>query len=440
MRLGFGLRAGNMLRRHRRVVRGHVTRRGGLRAISARASICPMETLPRPSGEVQPLRAWFEKEGPEGLSRVSELILDRLPGMAESGLHDAVASHLPLLTGLSGSEVDPDPGGLPGPVLRYVKSLALEGVPLDTLLRSFELGHAEIWGRFAAWLRDGANGFSPEERARALELSSLRMFDYFMAISAHVVTVYTREQLRREKRANTRRAEVIAAVLAGSIDEATASECIGYRFGSAHIGFVAWARNPADCDRLDALATEMGRRLGAWQSIWVPDGQLTINGWFSVDGDEWKDAARSLAPSAPLGLTFGGAHTGAAGFRTTHREAREARRVADISRRDGPTFYDDVAVTALASHDPDLAASFVDRFLGKLLADEDSCNRLLPTLRVYLDQAQSPTRTARQLNLHTNTVVKRIERIESLLGAPIENNLLPLRVAVELAALTQATE
>lgn len=395
-----------------------------------------METLPRPSGEVQPLREWFEQEGPEDLSRVSELILDRLPGMAESGLHDAVASHLPLLTGLGAADVKPDPGGLPGPVLSYVKSLALEGVPLGTLLRSFELGHAEIWGRFAAWLRDGQNGFSPEERARALELSSLRMFDYFMAISAHVVTVYTREQMRREKRANTRRAEVIAAVLTNSIEEATASESIGYRFGAAHLGFVAWARNAADCDRLDALAAELGRRLGAWQTIWVPDGQLVINGWFSVEGEDWKDLARALEPPPGLGLSFGGAHPGAAGFRTSHREAREARRVADISRSAGPTFFDDVAVTALASHDPELASSFVERFLGKLMADKEARDRLLPTLRVYLDLAQSPTRTARQLGVHTNTVVKRIERLEGLLGAPIENNLLSLRVAVELASVT----
>ena len=72
--------------------------------------------------------------------------------------------------------------------------------------------------------------------------------------------------------------------------------------------------------------------------------------------------------------------------------------------------------------DPDLADATVRRELGPVLADERLGAKLMETLQAYFDAGENITAAARRLHLATRTVAYRLERIESLLGHPIDGD------------------
>ncbi|HET6563738.1 MAG TPA: helix-turn-helix domain-containing protein, partial [Marmoricola sp.] len=61
--------------------------------------------------------------------------------------------------------------------------------------------------------------------------------------------------------------------------------------------------------------------------------------------------------------------------------------------------------------------AFVDAVIGPVLrSDEQRGGDLFRTLEAFLDSSSSPTRTARHLHVHVNTVLQRLARLTSLLG------------------------
>jgi DNA-binding PucR family transcriptional regulator len=150
-----------------------------------------------------------------------------------------------------------------------------------------------------------------------------------------------------------------------------------------------------------------------------------------------SDQLTRLANRAKLGI--GSPGRGRDGFVRSYREARHARRVAELSGRAAArvTIYPHVALTALASSDVDQARAFVVRELGPLAADDDSAMRLAGTLRVYLEERSSPSRTAHRLGVHANTIPNRIRAIEDLLGHSVDSRVAELLVALRLAPLVR---
>jgi DNA-binding PucR family transcriptional regulator len=146
-------------------------------------------------------------------------------------------------------------------------------------------------------------------------------------------------------------------------------------------------------------------------------------------------AVHGLESPPGIQAAFGSAHWGLSGFRLTHREALEAKRVSRAIGGQSLTMYDDVGVLALASRDTELACAFVESHLGALSADDEKSRSLRETLQVFLQERGSPAATAARLRLHRNTVVKRIEKIEESLDTDIDRGSLNLRVALELARI-----
>ncbi|RKT86925.1 PucR C-terminal helix-turn-helix domain-containing protein [Saccharopolyspora antimicrobica] len=73
--------------------------------------------------------------------------------------------------------------------------------------------------------------------------------------------------------------------------------------------------------------------------------------------------------------------------------------------------------TSMFAGEPAGAQQFIDRLIGPVLRwDADRGTELLSTLRQFVDCNASPVRTARSMDVHTNTVLQRIDRVTSLLG------------------------
>ncbi|WP_354698739.1 hypothetical protein DSM112329_04432 [Paraconexibacter sp. AEG42_29] len=122
-------------------------------------------------------------------------------------------------------------------------------------------------------------------------------------------------------------------------------------------------------------------------------------------------------PDALARVAVGSAGSGVAGFRSSHHEAMEARRVARLLAvpTSGPVQHRDVALLALLTHDLVQARRFLAATLGSLAGAEPPARRLAATLRVLLEEQGSPRRAGRRLGVHENTVAKRQAAIDRAL-------------------------
>lgn len=125
--------------------------------------------------------------------------------------------------------------------------------------------------------------------------------------------------------------------------------------------------------------------------------------------------------------------------------SRCCRLLRGLGVRDGGTTTERLAMYTILfdpDRDQDLDA-FLDDSLGRLVAhDTERGTDLVGTLTAYFANSRSLAGTARALHIHTNTLLKRIERIGSLLGHDWQqpDHALRLQLAVHLHDLAQQVE
>jgi GAF domain-containing protein len=148
----------------------------------------------------------------------------------------------------------------------------------------------------------------------------------------------------------------------------------------------------------------------------------------------------------PLGREYGvvvGASTARRGPAETRAALAEARDAAFVALRlldgGGVLPYGDMGayrylVGPLRDGGPhDVLRTAVDRLAGY---DRERGTRLLLTLERHLEGGRSLTSTARELNVHVNTLRQRLDRIEALTGLDLDSeDLLALQLAIKLAKL-----
>lgn len=342
-------------------------------------------------------------------------------------LREALSSHVPLLRDAAQSATARAGVQLGRPAERWARHLARAETDLADLVLAYDAAADVVFSAFAAHLRE--TGVSDARRAEALETVLDRLFRYLRAACAAATAAYVQERdLLRQRDASDLRA-VTAEVLAGTADITAAEARLGYRFADTHTAFVIWESHATSAE-LDRAVARLRAVARPRQLVAVPDGPTAVHGWFS--GGEVEGWAFG---TSGLRLALGSTHQGLAGLRASHREAAEACRLA-TRWVDGPMVrFDDVVVLALADSTPGLAAPWATARLGALT--DPAHSELLQTLRVWLAELGSPTRAARRLTVHPNTVVKRLERIAALLPVPLDPRSAVLRVAVELAPLTR---
>jgi hypothetical protein len=363
------------------------------------------------------------------LTTVPELSTGRDP---ERDLRVALSSHLP---GISRAFADPSSiATLPGEAEAWSRQLVHDGSSVTTALRSFERGHADAWRIIALALKQSRWDLSSEFRADVMEYASGRLFDYANTITAQAISAYLDERATLERCDESSRLRTVTGLLQGDLDPRMAERAIAYRLDAPHTGYTLWDASGVDRVPLETVASELGVRIEPWQHLTVRSDS-GLNGWLSCGKDSLHRGLHGWEPPAGIQAAFGSARWGLAGFRLTHREALEARRVSRAIGGQSLTTYDDVGVLALASRDTELAFAFVEAYLGSLSADDEKSRSLRETLRVFLEERGSPAATAARMRLHRNTVVKRIEKIEESLDSPIDRGSLNLRVALELARI-----
>jgi DNA-binding PucR family transcriptional regulator len=271
--------------------------------------------------------------------------------------------------------------------------------------------------------------------------TSRYLFAYVDAVCTRLVQDYEQERARWIRGAMAARAEVVKAIIEGeTVDARAATATLRYDVTRRHLGFIVWADAVAHggavrSAALDAAAVALAAEFGDGQVLTVQIGERVVWAWTARARLAEHEEVSASALHQGMRAAIGRPHHGLLGMARSHHEARAARRVSELlaSRSATITRYRSVSLTALLTIDPGEATRFVEAELGKLAGMTEAMIRLRETLRVYLDEKQSPTRAARRLGVHENTVVYRVKQSEEILKCSIDERRLELETALLLS-------
>ncbi|MEV0171299.1 helix-turn-helix domain-containing protein [Streptomyces sp. NPDC050803] len=344
-----------------------------------------------------------------------------------------------VLTALRGLATEPEPSAaLVAPeALAGNAELARRNLPLDRVLRGVRLGHAYLHARLMEALDKEPEDIRAQEAHRVSEL----LFVYADVQASRLAEEYVAERDRWRRSTEAARRRTVDDLLAGRlIGGAVAARTLGYELARHHAAFIVTSRSQdTSADELRQLAAELCRAAGGESLLAVAAGATELWAWACWPAEPPRGALAGLPglvpERRPLRVALGPVGYGAEGFRRSHRGAREAERVARLGRTGWLCDYADVSTAALLTADAEHARWFTARVLGALGADDPRVRELRETLRVYLAEGRSPQGAAERLFVARNTVTYRVRRAMELLGRPLEQDALELRMALEIARL-----
>ena len=304
-------------------------------------------------------------------------------------------------------------------------------MPIAAILRSYRLGQEVLFARAAELALEGS---SADESVRALARIGALSFRFSDGAMSDVAHEYETQRELFIRGTLAQRASTLQALLAGrSVDVAAAERTLGHRLDGSHLAIVAWSTDPAlEGEAIATAARDLVRALGQGRPLVVTDtaGEATI--WTTPAAPPpGSDLAALLPPG--IRAAIGRPASGVDGFAATKRQADLARSVA--ASHDGPalTYYDDVALAAVLLRDRDAARHFAAEELGELAAPTRAAAEQRETLSTFFAGGHDQMRTADALDVHRNTIAKRLRRAEATLGRPITSRLRELEAALLIA-------
>jgi hypothetical protein len=287
---------------------------------------------------------------------------------------------------------------------------ALQGVPLEAVLRAYRLGGQVTW---EALLEVSRNSGRDDTLLLEVAGSVWRTNDVECAA---VAEGYREEERRLAGIDDGARQQVLDALLDGRGGDPafvrTASEQLAVPLDRQLVVAVGLP-GPDGEPALDAPEAALRRR--GVRSVWGSrsGAQVGIVALSGQGGCEVLGWLRAMA-GGPVGVSavvVGAAAAGSA-YRLAETAARTlppgAGRVVTIDER---------LPEALLSNSPEISSRLVGQSLGGLLdLPGDEREVLLDTLAAFLASDGSPTRAADELYCHRNTVMHRLRRIETVTG------------------------
>jgi hypothetical protein len=343
------------------------------------------------------------------------LASEQLSQLLSDGCRRALVSELSYLRSGAGP-----PASCPPEAAESARLAAGAGFPLAALLQTQRIAHAVVWD---AYVDEGQQIAGDAGTLRELlDAGSRFFFAYGDALARQVGNEYERELERTHGSGERRRLAAVMEVLRGSSPDPA---LLGYDLALEHVGVIAWGGKPAAAIR--ELARLLDRR-----ALVVSASDAAVWGWIGGRRELDEGVLARFDPGA-CRMALGEPSPNPAGFRDTHTQAHEARRVA--LRRERPvTRYRDVALEAFSLRDEALARAFVEAELGPLGAGDRGA-ALRATLRAYFDCSQNASATAAALGVHEQTVGQRLRAVEQQIGTPVNVRRAELDIALRVEDL-----
>lgn len=320
------------------------------------------------------------------------------------------------------------PDAIPADARQLAALTARLDLPLALLLRTYRVGHQMMWQAWSDAI-EAETEADPEARRRALAIASEYLFEYVDRLATFLTDEYTAERDRFMRSREQRRTQLVRDVLDGADpDPGAALATLDYDLRLEHLALIVSGGEP------EAAVRALGQALDAPHRLVVSLSAETAWAWLGRTRPFALPERLEPADGQAV-VSLGDPGAGAAGFRRSHREARDAHAVA-LRRGPGPALrYDDVALEALAGADEDRAAAFAARELRGLDGADARSERLRATLEAYFAAGQNASAAAAVLGVHEHTVSYRLRTVEERLGRPVTARRAELETALRLLRL-----
>jgi hypothetical protein len=398
-------------------------------------------------GEIEMMVETLSRELDEIAATLADTVHEHLVELEEDmrpWTLQAARSNLGVIVTMMREGDDPGSVSPPPEAIGYAKEYVVRGLELSLMQRAYRTAQGVFGGIILERLRVATD--DADLLAEAMAFFNAWVFAWVEAIERRLTDVYRSEHEQwMGGAAAVRAAEVRALLGGGAVDAGAVSLRLGYELDRFHVGYVVWSEEdgerPGDAGGLFAemedAAAAVARSLGAGPPLTVAEGRHLACWAGRRSEPELSRLRLPRAAARGLSVAAGTPAPGVEGFVSSHREALLTRRVAQL-RGDGEgvtSTYPDLALEGLLTEDPEAARRFAARELGPLAADDDATARFASTVAIFLEEGSSFVRAGRRLGLHANTVAYRVRRAETLLGRPVTERQLELRVALRLAPL-----
>lgn len=157
--------------------------------------------------------------------------------------------------------------------------------------------------------------------------------------------------------------------------------------------------------------------------------------WTTTENRPMPLSFTALGISLPHMAGIGEPHRGREGFRRSFVEADDAFRLALHTGADGGLNFRDVTLAITLSQDEERARWFVEHELGGLADDSAELAEMRNTLRAFFATRMRIAPAAELLFVHRNTLIRRLDRIEKLIGHPLSERNAEVQAALTVAEL-----
>ncbi|WCM18355.1 helix-turn-helix domain-containing protein [Paraburkholderia bryophila] len=304
-------------------------------------------------------------------------------------------------------------------------------VPLQSVLRAFRIGSREVWRTYIE--------VGESDRTLVDELLftiSPYLFDYFDVMAQDITQSYLEEQYQQARWRAALSHQLYSIVFHSSDDHAgfrETAEALGIDSTAPRVALAIDIDFPAHTSyererELDRISLASARHLGAapddlvraWHRgrmiLWAP----CVRG-DSINRSDRQTAERATAMIGAIpeirGIGIGLMNEGASGWSAS---VDEAVRALDFASKDQSHPHVATYSTILIEECARLASN-ARRYLVSLLEQLSHEPELVTTLQTYFEQGQRRGQSATALGIHPNTLDYRIERIQTLLGASLDD-------------------
>jgi len=360
-------------------------------------------------------------------------------GQAVKALRESTEQNIGAIFATLAFGVPADAAEPPIGTQELLRHTVTEGGDITALLRAYRYGHALLWDE---WDEHVVQRVTDVERLHdVLAISSKHIFRFIDRSCERLVSYY-HDRCGVRPPSVPSAAETIRSLLQDDtpVDETFASAVLQYDIRGYHVALVL---SPLAAGRdLGAATNALANAACATSAVMLPVGDGTMWSWLSWPSPPDMDRLARVhdTPTTDLVAGMGEIGRGRSGFARSHRQARDAERVARLngSVHGGVVRHRDVELAAVLCSDIDRSRSFADDRLAALANNDPATERLRETLLVYLDNGCRQSRTAEILHVHRKTVGYRLAQVEALLGRALADNVIEVGAALLIAQTLQA--
>jgi hypothetical protein len=326
---------------------------------------------------------------------------------------------------------------LPAEAADLLQSTIQHGIPLISLLDAYRSAQ----GIAVDWWREKLDNTAPP-RTAALAAKSLShlIVGYIDAAAAQIRSSYQSERLLHEDSMEGRRTHIVRKLLAGEpLDPMAAARTLDHPLAGNHVAAVVWRTDEDAPDNvLDLTVEDLAATLKGVRTL-TSSARHRVYVWLSATGRLDPKPLQGYCTRPGVHVAISGVQSGIEGFVQAHLDAVQTAGVVRNQTSPPPSggavaVYEDFELVTLVSRTPEARDRLVRRVLGPLAADTAEAQRARETLQAYLDAGSSPSRAARRLYVHRNTVIYRLAAAERLIGSNVAGDLeTSRRLEIELA-------